>query len=316
MPLAQQHQAAEPEADAYDPYGVDEGIGKAPAYRKYGREDFVANRDTTGSPMVDSVAYLKEASDYKHYSRYGIKFPTMATTNGPINMGMEPFADQAPGPKKASTATTPRAAEEQCASKDTMYRIPVSDESKEAYKKAMDMAISSKQAGATGQVLPQMRQADMSKVSGYYDEDLEQYLKVKDMKAAPMPSVSPIANTNIPPADPYDPEASPFSSALNRFNGNLSPPITKENMAQAQAPYTPQAAPQANAIAHQDAKDKDANGLTTGRIIDLILFILFGVLVIFLCDQLYRLALMTGMKDTIEVIKPFLLKSMDPVSSS
>lgn len=273
-------------ASAFDPHGADEGSAQlAPAYRKYNREDFVdANtstnpsaqmqqafgnsstvRNITGSPMIDSVAYTAgQASDYKYYEKFGLKYPEIKK---------EGFADRP----------------ETCPSKDTIYRIPISDEAKKQYSAAMAVAIDPpNQPISTSQVLNQPRKAEMQSVSGYYDEDLEQYLKVSDMKATPMPESS------IPKEEskavPYDPESSPFANALASFKGSLRPDSSiQENMAlqpNSMQSWLPQKA--------------------QAYIMDLLLFILCGLLVIFLCDQLYRLAAMTGLRDTIEFMRPYI----------
>ena len=39
---------------------------------------------------------------------------------------------------------------------------------------------------------------------------------------------------------------------------------------------------------------------------DIALFILAGILIIFLCDQIYRIAALSGMKETISVLSPIL----------
>lgn len=282
----------------YDPYGEDEGLGgRAPAYRKYGREDFAdgptsSTRDNTGSQMIDSVAYkyASQASDMKHYeSKYGLQFPNIT----------EKFSD---APMSQVPSRT-----EQCAPKDTTYRIPLSEETKKAFGKALDVAVSEQQPGANTQWLSKPRVADMGGVSGY-DDDLEQYLKLSDMRAAPMPTVSQPAMS--PQAAGYDPRTSPFAEAMSAYKGQMSPPdIRRED----KSPYAP--TPSVSPSGATDAEMNSAQRLweqaktqlsTSDRLIELLLFILAGVIVIFLCEQLYRLAVMTGMRDTLEIIRPYI----------
>jgi hypothetical protein len=235
----------------------------APAFRKYNQEDFADNsslKDKTGSPIVDSVAYTAgQASDYKYYESYGLKYPKIST---------EGFQDI-----------------ESCPSKDTMYRIPVSDAAKKQYDAAMKVAIDSGQKpSSTPLVLGKQTAADMNHVSGYYDEDLEQYLKVSDMKAAPMPrTVTPSVELK---AEPYDPKSSPFAESLSKFEGQMRPPEFRSESKMGTGTLS--------AIPWQDG------------LMDILLFIICGLLVIFLCDQLYRIAALIGMKDTIELVRPFL----------
>ena len=42
------------------------------------------------------------------------------------------------------------------------------------------------------------------------------------------------------------------------------------------------------------------------NILDAILFILAGVLIIFLCDQLFKLGMSVGMRDTVDILAPYL----------
>lgn len=256
---------------------------QTPIHRKFGREDFIAgptsNKDTTGSPLVDSVSYSSgQAADYAYYGKQGFKYPVIAA-----NGIMEPFAilDQN-GSGNSGT-------QDQCPSQDTTYRIPVSDAAKKNYDAAMKVAIDSDAGGSTSQILPKMRVADMRNVTGYHeDEDLEQYLRVSDMKAAPM--TSPISPYSQLPLKTTTGEASsPFTDALSHFNGQLRPsPIPQEDMS-------------------GENKFHFVDGsFLKAHMMDLLLFVLCGLLVIFLCDQLYKLATMTGMRDTIEFIRPFL----------
>lgn len=238
----------------YDPQGVDEGSMEfAPAYRKYSREDFAdaakmqkvygntkkPTKSTNNLPFVDNSAYTTgQASDYKYYEKYGLQYPKIAT---------EGFEDQ------------------QCQPNDAIYRIPVSEEAKQNYDAAMAVAINPpNQPTSTELVLGKQRTNDMNKVTGYYDEDLEQYLKVSEMKAAPM------LQTKVEEPYEFKEIPSPFETDLAKY----------------QSPR-----PQVSYL------------------MDLILFVLCGLLVILLCDQLYRIALTTGVRETIDFLRPYLEKT-------
>jgi hypothetical protein len=290
----QQQQAMDP----YDPQGIDEGLGgQTPTYQRYGVEDFVnppvrsgnasgnANRDTTGSPPVDVVqgSYAAQTSDINYYSKYGLQFPNV-----------EGFADT-DGSK--------------CVSPDTTYRVPISDKTKQGYDAAFQTALTQNQGSgntsATTPYVAQVRKTDMSKVKGFYDEDLENYLQTTDMKAAPSASV-PWSSTPIPaqvsdaaPAPlnktPASPDSNstqtPLSKALATFKGQLTPAST------ASSPSSYDKTSSASASANKD------------YILELLLFVLCGILVIFLCDQLYRLAVLTGMRDTVEFVRPYIINA-------
>lgn len=236
-----------------------------------------STKDMTGSQDIDNIAYtVGQASDFQYYSNKGMKFPKIASAASAM---VEPFDDAAPT----------------CASPDTTYRIPISDASKTAYDAAMNIAISEQQSGAGAGALPKPAAVQpMPTVSGYYDEDLEQYLRTADMKAAPALKYKP-GPYDIPTPSLTE-DSSPFAEAMGRFDGQMHPPGTAT-------------APKANSSGSTFAAalgGGEGSDVFKVYILDLILFILCGLIVIFLCDQLYRLATMVGMRDTIDFIRPFM----------
>ena len=313
----QQQQQQQPQMaleQPYDPYGMDEGLGgQAPAFRRYGREDFAdapttnstnANRDMSGSAMLDNVAsnYAAQKSDIMYYgSSYGMKFPKVTTAEGFADIGTADSA--APLPSVPSRA-------EMCAPKDTSYRIPLTGECKKAFDSAMNAALTETQSGTNTQWLAQQRNADMSGVTGYYDEDLEQYLRTSDMKAAPMPSI-PSSSSSNSATDPYDSKTSPFATALATFKGRLTPSSPTLIDSEQKSPFAPGPGSGSGSGSGSSGGSKSMWSWLTDneKLLDLILFILCGLVVIFLCEQLYRLALMTGMKDTLEIIRPYVEKA-------
>jgi hypothetical protein len=280
--------------------GIDEGANRqAPAYRRYTQEDFTAppvrsgnamdnrNRDTTGSPPLDVAmgSYAGQAGDIKYYSRYGLQFPQVAPAT--VN-SIEAFSD-VDGSK--------------CAPQDTTYRIPISDDTRKAFDSAFNVALNQTQQTQQVAAAPKMRTADMSKVQGFYDEDLENYLKTSDIKAAPgavasappwsqaPPPISPTTTSPAPitpPKNEYKPDDSPFANAIAAFKGEITP-----------------ASGRSVSVDPMDSAASGSGSLTNDYLMDLILFILCGILIIFLCDQLYRLAVLTGMRDTLEFIRPY-----------
>lgn len=242
-----------------------------------------STKDTTGSPVMDNIAYtVGKASDFQYYGNKGLKFPDIASS---VTATVEAFDGAAPT----------------CASPDTTYRIPTSDASKTAYDAAMNIALSQQQTGGGAVPAPPPTVQPMPDVSGYYDEDLEQYLRTADMKAAPTLKYKP-GPGDKPQGGPLGSiDSSPFAEAMGRFDGQLRPPT----------PTTPgtgglaaSAANFANNVTSVTATG--AGNVFQVYILDLILFIICGLLVIFLCDQLYRLATMVGMRDTIDFIRPYI----------
>jgi hypothetical protein len=246
-------------ADPYDPFFPEHGRGESASFR----EGFqVQNKNPNREQTINPPTYKGLAADYDYYRKeYGIDTPKLT----------EPFDQGAP---------------EKCTSKELRYDYPLSDADKKQFDAAMKTAIE-QPTNATKHVPSEMRKSDMSQVQGYYDEDLEQYLQTKDMKAAPMPSITRnAAQDSMTHTQPYDPESSPYAQALRQFQ---TPPASAPTPVLAPAP-----APRPTDIWSQ--------------LSDIFIFVFAGVILIFLCDQLFKLALMIGMKRTMDMIEPYLLK--------
>lgn len=276
---------AKASADPYDPFSPEQGRGeRAAAQLRTTMETFMG--ESTPPPrqlgMRDTIAYKSQATDNDFYCRtYGVcttpdeKRVPKPNIDAPTTGRLEGFANTC---KLGSDSASLR------------YEYPMSPESKEAYDRALKLSLSmDERATATAPIEAQMRTADLTDLKGYEDEDLDKYLRTKDMKAAPMVSTpAPLAPGRLE-AVPYDPKDSPFAKAIQHFNKPENK--IRENLA-ADAPVNV-AIPTAN---------KDA-------IWDIVVFVLVGLLVIFLCDQLFRLGVMLGMRRTVELLEPFLEKA-------
>lgn len=257
-------------AEPFDHYGPTGGKELASAYRKYGQEDFVNVPAGPGitNPMANP-SYVSKRNDYKYYcDQYNVCAPG-------VTEGFEDSGKPAAKPKKSCGPLQPPA-----------YEFPLDAGAKKAYKDAVQVSL----AQDPTTVLPpkpKAREVDMSKVDGYYDEDLEQYLETKDMKASPIP-VAPALPKKDLNALPYDPEASPFSEAMKDLNekGNRVDVIGKTFVDR----LTP-------VPASRDTK---------GMLLDLLLFFAIGVLFVILADQLVRFGMMLGMRRTVEMLIPLL----------
>lgn len=194
------------------------------------------------------VTYKGKANDYEYYRKqYGIQLPTIE--------GFEPAS---------------------CATQSPIeYKIPISEEAKQAYQKAMATTLDEKVPTYTPQT-PQARVVDMSKVNGYYDEELEQYLQTKDVKPAPSLFVPP------PPQKP-----------LSQLPPEQTPAVVASNT----APSMDES--QSKTIISDQAWQS---------FWDIFLFVFAGILIMFLCEQLFKMAMMIGMKRTVEMLEPFLKK--------
>ena len=249
-----------PRGQSDGPQGPTAFESQAPEQARHsGYEEF-----TNNIGIRDKRTYKGQASDYEYYGKtYGLKFPKVAegfeASQGPMGQG----------------------AKGQCESPQAQrYEIPISKEAKEAHARAVKAAIDDEGA-FTPFPTQKAQKVDMNEVSGYYDEDLENYLSINDMRAAPaqnMPNVSP-KQPQAKPAQPYDPDESPFAKAMQQ-----ALPVLREARESREA----------RAVDHWQ------------NMWDILLFIIAGLLVIFLCEQLFKLAMMVGMKHALEVLQPYL----------
>lgn len=260
-------------AEPYDRYGAAAGKELATAFRKYGQEDFVniPAGPGTSNPMANPT-YVSKRNDYKYYcDQYNVCAP--GVTEGFEDVGKK-NSDAKPAKKACGPLQPP------------MYEIPFDEDARREYRSAMNVAMSQEQT-ATPPPKPKRREVDMSKVDGYYDEDLEQYLETKDMKASPIP-VAPVLPKKNLDALPYDPTASPFSEAMKDLNEkNNRVEVLGKTFVERLVPTT-----------------RDTKGMW----LDLLLFFSIGVLFVVLADQLVRFGMMLGMRRTVEMLVPLLEK--------
>ena len=179
-----------------------------------------------------------------------------------------------------------------CPTSPDIYNVPMTEESKRQYDKALETSLNQETA-STAPYVPKMRYDDLNQITGYYDEDLEQYLK--NSEASNVPKRFPM-NPNAKPTDAlYSPATSPLQQTLRRFsNESITKPLQTEN------------------LTGGDDTDADASsmfGFSSGFSSygwDLALFILAGVLIIFLIDQLFKMGVMLGMRHTMELMTPLM----------
>lgn len=271
---------AKASADPYDPYFPENGRGEKSAWDRFvGRpnpsvEGFQnASSGSSSDNIADKFKYRGRGSDYKYYCD---NFGVCATDpQGGSVKKIERFQN------KNDAVETPK-----CNIQSPQkYEVPVSDEAKEMYDRAFDTAMMQENRnGATFK--PEPRKDDMDQVSGFYDEDLEQYLKTKDLSAAPKIPVTPITPRELK-AEPYDPRASPFVKAMELFEKKDTETQETSGNKEKTAAVSVVSSP-------------------NQYIWDLLLFIFAGVLIILLCEQLFKLAIMIGMRKAIMILEPVL----------
>lgn len=114
--------------------------------------------------------------------------------------------------------------------------------------------------------------SDTKTIEPYYDEDLEKYLNVKDFK-----------NTG-----PYTPEDTIAKEKINtQYPLHAEPPKQENTTSPRVSSY----------------KEKD---IFYKNVVNIGLFALIGILIIFLCDQIAEIAINQGMQKTIQILEPYL----------
>jgi hypothetical protein len=159
------------------------------------------------------------------------------------------------------------------------YEYPLSADDKRQFAAAMKVAVDAPAAGANrpaSEEPPQARRVDMSRVDGYSldDDDLDEYLRVSDMQSV---------ETQPRLKGPDDAGITPYL----------------KHVAVAAAAPAPQA------VAAPQPSQAPA-GQSQQRWMDFLLFVCAGVLLIVLLEQVFKLALITGMRDTVAIIQPYL----------
>lgn len=288
--------SASASAEPYDHYTSESGRGElARAYNRYNREDFADVTPQSKVKMGDreKVTYKGATGDYDYYrSTWGVDLPKMREgfTNGNANANAK---EQRGKPLiRASPSPHPR-----CSLSPQRYEIPVDAEARREYDRTFEAALNDgEDSGATIPPRPLPRKVDMSGVMGYEDEDLEQYLKTNEMTAAPMPRASQRTFGPAPATpDAHDPDATPFSEAMTSLK-TLTP---NGSGVPSRASIAP---PPSSSTKPRTGVPKDSwQGFW-----EILLFVLAGILIIFLCEQLFKLAIMVGMRRTIDMLEPYL----------
>jgi len=214
----------------------------------------LARQDQMGAG--ESTTYKGMSSDYDYYCK---NFNICSLEGFDVSSGK---------PKKVTTQKTVSQKDKCAPLEPPIYEYPISQEDKAKFQKALKIALEQME-DSTPPYVPEKRKADMRSVDGYMDDELDSYLMVKDMKAAPKPSAIP---------------AQPAPKELPGFE--------KESTV---SPFEADVKKQGITI--------PANYTQTHKLwMDLLLFISSGLLLIFLLEQLYKIALMSGMKKTIKAM--------------
>lgn len=190
------------------------------------------------------------------------------------------------------------------------YKYPMSEKEKRKFKKVMEAALHEGYESSDDEDTYDdddvaidartSRLVDMSKVDGYVDDDLDQYLSIDNMKdqISNPPTATPRAKAEAPYPNAYDPDNSPFAmlmreaAARNKNKKTQMWDITRE--------------PRCHEQSQEQGRNVNVQIARPPMWMDLVLFILIGVVIILMMDQLFRLAMVSGMKQTLEMLKPLL----------
>lgn len=163
------------------------------------------------------------------------------------------------------------------------YEYPLTDADKARFRKALKVALEEMESSSPGPAPRQnfvpkafeTRKVDMTTVDGYIDEELESYMMIHDMK----------------PVIPDKEERVPKS-------------ILPEDLPGLESKSSAVASPFVEDVKANPSYKIPDNFTKKNKIwFDLLLFVGSGILIIFLLEQLFKLALITGMKKTVEALE-------------
>lgn len=267
---------------------------KRPPVGPVGQEDF----ENADLPEFKKN-YSSEENDYKYYCKTyglcGIKEKFAAGTDEAGKAGKE-----AGGAKSQA-----------CGLPDSNYEYPLSESDKQQFKKTLDVAMQGSNAQAPAvHPFDTPKQGSSDNVTGYYDEDLEDYLETKDVRYT---SGEPI-DFSVGSGGKAGKKAGKAGKAGAQQALPNDPASNKYAPPMASAFGTPTLHPDVAAFPRDRASDNANHGDKKSyweSVMDIILFIGVGVLIIFIMDQLYRLAMLAGMRQTVHALEPFLLHMRD-----
>jgi len=276
-------------SEPYDPYMDARGQGGV-------RSEMAAvpQRPRPAKPTDNDMESFENAGPTmpKYYSGYTQDKKYYCDTYNICPKTTESFENQPPKKPvgKPQTCTGPLIAPN--------YEYPMTPEARRQYDKAIDLAVHQPQGATPYEVPPPLPASQAGDVSGYTDEDLDKFLKTNEMKSFPfeLPKV-PKDDRPVSGRDAY---ATPFAETMKNFTAADGTPQLRPASADANAGASTTKEESSNAT-KKDPWDK---------VWDMALFVVAGLLVILLLDQLFKLAMLYGMKRAFLAIEPLLEKAM------
>jgi hypothetical protein len=275
------------------------------------------NSGSNPFPKYANSPYASQANDYKHYCNYyNICSDTMPYSDSSIVEKFSPTQSNAKQPQPQSQAQ----AQAQCKPVQApIYEIPVSDAAKKQYNAALSVAMQENNPSSTlpyTRPPPQMRAVDMSKVRGLYDDEIEAYMHVESgngngnassqVPRVPMPQSQPISSY---PQQPNTPSQFPKQNSVAAFDSADATPFSKALADFSAEKGRPMLHPEFGTKLkyNKNAASNSSNTKNSWQFVsDLILFISAGVLIILLCEMLFKIAITIGTRDTLNILEPYL----------
>lgn len=191
-------------------------------------------------------------------------------------------------PKQAGDAKKQRGANGKTCSgplQPPRYDYPMTDDARAQYDKALSLSLQ-QETGSTPHYPSVPLEGTDKDVHGYTDEDLDQFLRTNEMKSEAQISIPKLLRE--PPAvSGRDPYASHFAESMKDFTKN----------------GVPQLKPGSDSTKDSNEKPVDP----WDRVWDMALFVVAGLLIILLLEQLFKLAMLYGMKRAFLAIEPLLV---------
>jgi hypothetical protein len=224
-------------------------------------------------------------------------FQGMETKNGSGNVA----SGGEPTPKSA-TCTGPLIAPN--------YEYPMTDEARRQYDRALQLSLNggmnANPSGDTPLEDPAtfIRAGGSSAdVMGYTDADLESFLRTEDLTSAPFKI--PVVPKDDRPVGGRDPNESPFAETMKNFTGPDGTPQLRPGSVDKAA--TEGAGTAAGSGGMSGALGSSASVRDPwSRVWEMALFVVAGLLLVLLLDQLFKLAMLYGMKRAFLAIEPLL----------
>lgn len=249
-------------ADPYEPYSEQRGK-ELTSIEKF-QDKPQARQDAMGEG--ERVTYKGMTTDYDYYCKnFGIC--ALEGFNSSQAAPVTPTAVPTPAPLSAQGGLH----KDKCAPLDPPnYEYPISDADKAKFQAALKIALEQMETSVPPAQQGMQRPIQNNQIQGFVDEELESYMTVNEMNAAPkmMPLTVPKPSlTEVPGYDKQAGQTTPFEAEIKKTQRSAKS-------------YT-----QTNKVW-----------------MDLLLFVASGLLLIFLLEQLYKIALMTGVRRTMTAI--------------